>query len=79
MDHGNDVSTLLLRLDGFRLLAATEHSDELVLLVETTAERDWCRVCEMRGRSNGQPRVSVRDLPLGGRPTVLGEKQREWR
>lgn len=67
MSNANDVSTLspMLGRGGFRLLAATEHNDELVLLVETTAERDWCGGCGARARSNVRSRVTVRDLPVG--------------
>lgn len=79
MGDGNDLSTLLLGLDGFRLLGAIEHDSELVLLVETTAERGWCGRCGVRARSNGRPRTTVRDLPVGGRPSVLMWKKREWR
>lgn len=50
-----------------------------MLLVETTTERDWCRDCGARARSNGRPRVRVQDLLVGGRPTVLVWKKREWR
>ena len=79
MDHVTALPCLLLGLDGFRLLAATEHGHELVLLIETTADRDFCRICGVRAGSKGRARTTVRDAPIAGRPTVLVWKKRIWR
>ena len=50
MSEVTDTRTLLLGLDGFVLVAATEHDGELVLLVETTAEPRvlFCRGCGLQ-------------------------------
>jgi transposase len=79
VDHVTALPRLLLGLDGFRLLAATEHGHELVLLVETTTDRDFCRACGVRAGSKGRARTPVRDVPIAGRPTVLVWKKRIWR
>jgi transposase len=79
VDHVTALPCLLLGLDGFRLLAATRHGHELVLLVETTTDRDVCRSCGVRAGSKGRARTTVRDVPIGGRPTVLVWKKRIWR
>jgi transposase len=79
VDHGIALPCLLLGLDGFRLLAATEHGAELVLLVETTADRDFCRDCGVRAGSKGRARTIIRDVPIAGRPTVLVWRKRIWR
>lgn len=79
MDHVTALPCLLLGLDGFRLLAATEHGHELVLLVETTVDRDVCRTCGVRAGSKGRARTMVRDVPIAGRPTALVWTKRIWR
>ncbi len=71
MGDATKTRTLLLGIDGFRLLAATEHGHELVLGVETTAAREWCRTCGVRASSKGRARTLVRDVPMGDRPVVL--------
>ena len=65
--------------DGFRLRAATEDDGELLMLVETTASVVGCSGCGTRARSKGRRRTKVRDLPVGGRPTVLVWSKRMWR
>jgi transposase len=79
MVNATDTPTVLLGLDGFVLLAATDHDHELVLLVETIADRDWCRTCGTRAGSKGRARVTVRDVPVGDRPVMLVWKKRVWR
>ena len=78
---GNDSSldVTVLGLDGFRLRAATEDDGELLMLVETTASVVGCSGCGTRARSKGRRRTKVRDLPVGGRPTVLVWSKRVWR
>ncbi|MDP8929240.1 MAG: transposase family protein, partial [Actinomycetota bacterium] len=79
MDEVTGTRTVLLGLDGFVLLAATEHEGELVLLVETVADRAFCRECGARAASKGRARTLVRDVPMGDRPVVLVWAKRIWR
>ncbi|MCY4369408.1 MAG: transposase family protein [bacterium] len=64
---------------GFRLRAATEDDGELLVLAETTASVVGCSGCGTRARWRGRRRTRVRDLPVGGRPTVLVWSKRLWR
>ncbi len=79
VDNATDLRVLFLGLDGFVVLSAMEHDGELVVLVETTADRDWCRACGVRAVSKGRVRTELRDLPSGGRPVRLVWKKRIWR
>ena len=73
------LGVTVLGLDGFGLLAATEDDGELLMLVETDADVVGCSGCGTRARSKGRRRTKVRDLPVGGRPTVLVWSKRVWR
>ena len=69
----------LLGLDGFVVLAAAELAGEVELLVETTGAVTGCPRCGVVAEPHGRRPVSVRDLPLAGRPTVLVWSKRLWR
>ena len=71
MGNGSDIATVLLGLDGFRLIDALDHEGELWLSVETVADRAWCRTCGARAGAKGRVRTWVRDVPAGGRPVVV--------
>lgn len=45
MGDGTGLAEALLGLDGFRVLDVRETSDELVVMVETTAEVVGCMTC----------------------------------
>ena len=62
----------LLGLDGFEVLAAEVVGGEWQLEVQTTATVVGCAGCGVRADSHGRRTVRVRDLPIGGRPVVLG-------
>lgn len=79
VDNATDLRVLFLGLDRFVVLAAIEDEGELVLLVETTADRDWCRGCGVRAAAKGRARSQIRDLPSAGRPVRLVWKKRIWR
>ena len=70
---------MLVGMDAFRLLAATEIDGELHQLVETTAEVVGCPGCGTRARSKGRRKVWVHDLPAGGRRVVMVWWKRIWR
>ncbi len=79
MKHGTETPTILLGLNGFVLLHAIADEHELVVLVETSADRAFCRDCGVQAVSKGRARTLVRDVPIGDRPVVLSWKKRIWR
>ncbi len=73
------LPSLFLGLADFVVLAADEDDGELFVLVESTADRAFCRACGVRAVSKGRARVQVRDVPAGGRPVRLVWLKRRWR
>ena len=73
------LGVLVLGLDGFRLVAATDDDGELLMGVETDASWAACSTCGTRAKSKGRRKSMVRDLPVGGRPVVLVWFKRRWR
>lgn len=78
MQRSSDA-TALIGLDGFVVLAQLAEHDELFVLIETTADRAWCRECGQRAVGHGRREVAVRDLPVAGRPVRLVWRKRIWR
>jgi transposase len=70
---------LLLGLPGMRVLGVAEGDDELVVTVETTAERAWCPTCGTRAEAQDRSLRAVRDLSCFGRPVRLEVRRRRWR
>jgi transposase len=70
---------LLVGLPGMRVLGVAEGDDELVVTVETTAERAWCATCGVRAEVQDRSTRSVRDLSCFGRPVRLEVHRRRWR
>lgn len=66
-------------LDGFRVLAVTETSAEVVIEIETTVDRVGCSGCGVRAEAQDRMPVNVRDLPVFGRPARLVWLKRRWR
>lgn len=73
------ADVVVLGLAGFRVVAAGEDGGEIELVVETTAERDWCRGCGIRALSKGRHWVVVRDVGAFGRRVRLRWVKRRWR
>jgi transposase len=75
-----DDVTRLVGIDGLQVIAVDEALHVLVLEVELAALAGCCRWC---GRSSLQvkerPVVTVRDLPIVGRPTYLRWRKRRYR
>lgn len=79
MSDGTGLAEVLLGLDGFRVVSATEMPDELVIEIETTAEVVGCSTCGQRAESQDRMEVEVRDLPCFGRAARLVWRKRRWR
>jgi transposase len=79
MNDGTGLAEALLGLDGFRVLAVTETPAEVVIEIETTAERVGCPDCGVRAEAQDRMTVDIRDLPCFGRPARLVWRKRRWR
>jgi transposase len=77
--HRSQGATALLGMDGFVVGAQVEDGDELLLVVETTADVVGCDSCGTRAVGHGRRTVRVRDLPIGDRRVVLVWHKRLWR
>jgi transposase len=69
----------IVDLPGFTVLAAGEYGGELELLVETTCAVVHCGRCGARARAHDRREHILRDVPVGGRATVLVWRKRIWR
>ena len=63
MDDGIGLAEVLLGLPGFRVLGVTESDVEVVVRIETTAARAFCRACGVRAEPQDRRRV---DDPRSG-------------
>jgi len=72
--EGSAAAVVMLGIDGVRILEARKIDGEIELMVETTTDRAWCRICGVRARSKGRPTVVVegyRQNFLTGPPRVF--------
>jgi transposase len=79
MSDGIGLVEVLLGLPGFRVLDVVEDGSEVVIRVETTATRVFCRTCGVRAEPQDRMRIDVRDLACFGRPARLVWNKRRWR
>jgi transposase len=77
--NGSAGAAALVGMDGFVVLSSVEVDGELHISLETTAARVACASCGVMATGHGRRRVKVRDLAMGGRPTVLCWAKRIWR
>jgi len=70
---------MLIGLPGMRVLEVRDGDDELVVKVETTADRAFCPGCGVRAQAQDRTTKAVRDLSCFGRPVRLEVEQRRWR
>jgi transposase len=77
--HSSASGSVLLGLDGFKVVAAEIAGGEWQLEIQTTATVVGCQGCGMRAELHGRRTVRVRDLPIAGRPVVLAWRKRIWR
>jgi transposase len=69
----------IVDLPGFVVLAAGEYGGELELLVETVTMDIHCGQCGSPAQAHGRRKHLLRDVPVGGRATVLVWWKRIWR
>lgn len=79
MQDGIAMAELLIGLPGMRVLEVRDGDDELVVKVETTADRAFCPGCGTRAQAQDRSTKAVRDLSCFGRPVRLEVEQRRWR
>ena len=79
MVDGNGVTSALLGMDGFMVLAQDEADGEIWMAVATTADVVGCARCGVRAVGHGRIEVQLRDLPISGRPVRLVWRKRRWR
>ena len=79
MLDGIGLVEALLGLPGVRVLDVSEDDYEVIVTVESTAMRAFCRVCGALAEAQDRVRVDVRDLPCFGRPARLVWRKRRWR
>ena len=79
MNDGIGLAEVLLGLPGFRVLEVVEADLEVVVSIESTVVRGFCRVCGVRAEAQGRMRVDIRDLACFGRPARLVWTKRRWR
>ena len=79
MEDGIGLDEVLLGLPVFRVLNVTETDTEVVIAVESTAVRAFCRSCGVRAEAQDRMRVGIRDLACFGRPARLVWTKRRWR
>lgn len=76
---GTGLAKALLGLDGFRVLGVDDLDGEVVVLIETRAERVGCFGCGMVAEAQDRLVVEIRDLACFGRPARLRWAKRRWR
>lgn len=74
-----EISQVLLGLAGFEAVRAAEVDGELHVVIQTVPEPVGCPDCGVVAVGHGRLRVRQRDVPAGGRPTVLIWLKRRWR
>jgi transposase len=79
VDDGSGLAEALLGLSGFRVVTVSETPGELVVLIETNADRAACASCGTWAQAHERMEVSIRDLPCFGRAARLVWRKRRWR
>ena len=63
---------------GFRLISIDDAEIDVVVKIETDAERVGCRSCGVIAKSKDRRWVTLRDAPAGERPVTLRWWKRVW-
>ncbi len=79
MSDATGVAEAMLGLPGFRVLAVDETPAEIVIQIETSADRVGCPACGVVATAHDRMPVEYRDLAVFGRPAGLVWAKRRWR
>ncbi len=79
MSDATGVAEAMLGLPGFRVLAVDETPAEVVIQIETSADRVGCPGCGVVATAHDRMPVEYRDLAVFGRPARLVWAKRRWR
>ncbi len=71
MSDATGVAEAMLGLPGFRVLAVDETPLEVVIQIETSADRVGCPACGVVATAHDRMPVECRDLAAFGRPARL--------
>lgn len=66
-----DDAETIIDLPGFEVLASGEYGGELELLIETVPADVHCGQCGGPAQAHDRREHMLRDIPVGGRATVL--------
>ena len=78
-DATSRCAETIVDLPGFVVLAAGEYGGELELLIETAPAEVHCGQCGGPAQAHDRREHLLRDVPAGGRATVLVWWKRIWR
>jgi transposase len=79
VSDGIGLAEKMLGLPGLRVLEVEEGVAEVVVGVESSRTRAWCRSCRRRAQAQDRVEVHVRDAHCFGRPARLVLVKRRWR
>jgi transposase len=76
---GIGLAEKMLGLPGLRVLEVEEGVGEVIVRVESTRTKVWCRSCRRRAESQDRVEVHLRDAHCFSRPARLVLVKRRWR
>ncbi len=79
MSDAPGVAEAMVGLPGFRVLAVDETPAEVVIQIETSADRVGCPACGVVAIAHDRMPVEYCDLAVFGRPARLVWAKRRWR
>jgi transposase len=79
VDDGIGLAEKMLGLPGLRVLEVEEGVGEVVVRVESTQAKAWCRSCRRRAQAQDRVEVHLRDAHCFSRPARLVLVKRRWR
>ena len=79
VNDGIGLAEKMLGLPGLRVLEVEEGVGEVIVKVESTRAKAWCRSCRRRAQAHDRDEVHLRDCHCFGRPARLIVVKRRWR